>query len=255
MKKQLTPTELWHISAEALHTEEYRRVYSSAIDFIIKDKDLSILDTACGSGFPTADLINLGYKNIEASDADETSVSELKENFNKIGINIPIHAGKWQELASKISKKFDIVINSDNSFVYMDGWMGEELIGNKEKAFEKMQVVLKNFYDALKPGGMAIIGLGKHYLPNNDSIFQRTFNLKKDGDDFVIVWSSVLNWETRIHNWTTTVTSSTSEGTCHKNSYLLTKDELAEQARKTGFKTVHVLEPDGARDNLIVAIK
>ena len=255
MKKQLTPTEQWHISAEALHTKEYREVYSAALAFIIRDKNLSILDTACGSGFPTADLINLGYKNIEASDADRASVAELKENFNKLGINIPIHTSKWQELAAKIPKKFDVVINSDNSFVYMDGWMGEELPKGKEKAFERMQIVLKNFYDVLKPGGMAIIGLGKHYLPNNDSTFQRTFNLKKDGGEYVIVWSSVLNWETRIHNWTTKIDSSTSEGNCLKNSYLLTKDELAEQARKTGFKTVHVLEPDGARDNLIIAIK
>jgi len=148
MKKQLTPTELWHISAEALHTKEYRGCILLHSPLSIRDKKLSIWIQRCGSGFRQLILSIWGYKNIEQVMLHNLCC-RAQGKLHKLGITIPIHTKQWQELAAKIPKKFDVVVNSDNSFVtWMAGWE-RSCLKVKRGSFEKMQVVLQNFYDVL----------------------------------------------------------------------------------------------------------
>jgi SAM-dependent methyltransferase len=165
-KKILNATELWHLSAEGLHDIAYHVKYTEALAFLIRDKNCSILDTASGGGFPTVDLYRAGFTKIEASDADEKSVKILESFFNELKMSIPVSEGRWQDLSKKIDKKYDVVINSDNSLVYMDGWPGGTPIASGlEQISKRLSLALRSFYELLNDDGFVIIGLGKHYDP------------------------------------------------------------------------------------------
>lgn len=263
-KKILNATELWHLSAEALHDQEYLNRYVTALTFLIREKNLHILDTACGSGFPATDLYKRGFIHIEASDADANSVAELSRYFESFGLAIPVSEGLWQEIASKINKKFDVILNTDNSLVYMDGWSEnglDSIASGFENISKRLSLVLKNFYDLLSEDGFVIIGLGKHYDPAlSDEHWKdsghKIFHTSKNNRDIQIEWKIKTDWQdTRLLDWTITAEGVDVEGSTQKKAYLVTKYELAEIMRGVGFKKVHIFEPDGTRDNLIVGIK
>jgi SAM-dependent methyltransferase len=257
MKTQLTQSELWRLSAEALHDQEYRSRYCNALVFTIRDKGLSILDTAGGMGFPSMDLHEAGFINLNISDGDENFTANLQKCFTEQGLQIPVYYSPWQELSSHVKQQFDVVVNADNSFVYMDGWMGGPVVEGFDKITERMRGVLKEFLQVTKQGGLVIIGLGKHYNPatTNAPMINR-FKLQKEKEDYDIEWiGGVDDWDKRIHVWTTRINSQSSEGLFVRKSYLITKDELVEQMKQVGFSTVHILEPDLTRDNLIIGIK
>jgi hypothetical protein len=255
MKKQIDDqSEIWTIAAGGIHDNEYRTTYSQALDSIIRDKNLEILDTAGGTGFPTMDLYNLGYKNISVTDGDEVLAGELQKQFEAKGISIKAIPTLWQELGQKVSKKFDIVLNADNAFVYMDGWTGGKTVEGKDAVLARLKIGLENFYEVTKSGGLTIVGLGKHYVPTFTHS-DRNFKFTKDGEDYDIKWEGIYNWDRRINEWTTTVESENHSGSFLRKAYLVTKEELADLMKKVGFKDVHVFEPENTRDNLIIGTK
>lgn len=255
MKKTIDDqSEIWTIAAGGIHDEAYRTAYSQALDFIIRDKNLELLDTAGGTGFPTMDLYNLGYKNLSVTDGDESLATELQKHFDDQHIGIKAIHASWQELNKKVSKTFDVVLNTDNSFVYMDGWVGGKTEEGKENVLARLKIGLQNFFDVTKPGGFTLIGLGKHYVPTfTHSI--RDFKFSKNGENYDIKWEGIYDWDKRINEWTTTISSEESEGEFLRKAYLVTKEELADLMKQVGFKQVHIFEPDAARDNLIIGIK
>ncbi len=255
VRKDLNPTEVWHLSAEALHDEKYRNAYITALASVIKNKNLRILDTACGSGFPAIDLYEKGFHSIEASDADAQSVRELEVYFKDQNIPIPVSEGLWQELAQKVAKHFQVLVCADNSIVYMDGWADGTPEQGKEKVFERLSLVLKNFYDLLEDDGIAIVGLGKHY--RLDVVAHKTpiRDLEKDGDIIHIDWNIDMDWEKRNAIWRTDIHGEKISGSTTQIAYLVTKEELADLMRKVGFKTVQIIEPEDTRDNLVVGTK
>jgi ubiquinone/menaquinone biosynthesis C-methylase UbiE len=254
MKKELNHSEVWAIAGGALHDEEYRTKYSEVLAFLLRDKNLKIIDTAGGTGFPTLDLYKLGFTNLSVTDGNETYAKELQEKFKKEGMNIQTLHSSWQEIGTKVSDKYDAIVNADNSFVYMDGWMGGETEEGAENIFKRVQVCLKNFLEILNKDGFAIIGLGKHYVPSYTGT-NKQFESEKDGEHFHTDWSAVYDWNKRINTWTVKAESENSKGEFVKKAYLITKEELAEQMKKAGFRRVYVVVPDGTRDDLIVGIK
>lgn len=254
MKKELTQPEVWEIAGNALHDKEYRDNYSEALAFILKDKTLKILDTAGGTGFPTFDLYKLGFTNLSVTDGNETFAKELQEKFQLEGMNIQAHHSSWQELATKISEKFDAIVNADNSFVYMDGWNGGDTPEGMENIIPRMQLCLKNFFEVTKKNGIVVIGLGKHYVPTYTGT-NRSFDSERDGEHFHTIWTAEYDWNKRVLTWTTKVESESSQGEFVKKAYLITKEELANQMKAVGFRKVYILEPDDTRDNLVIGFK
>ncbi|MBI2463715.1 class I SAM-dependent methyltransferase [Candidatus Peregrinibacteria bacterium] len=253
-QKILNPTEIWHISAEALNSKKYRKKYIDALSFLIRDKKLTILDSACGSGFPVTDLYNNGFTKITASDADKKSVKFLQTHFKNLNMPVPVYTIEWQKLNKKIQNKFDVLVNAGNSLIYMDGWSEGTFVSGTKKVFKRISLVLKNFYDVLQDDGFAIIGLAKHYHLGTTKL-TTIFDLTKNKKKYHIEWRSVMDWHNRNHQWTTNIEGKNVKGSVLRKSYLFTKDELATLMRKVGFKKVHILEPDGTRDNLIIGFK
>lgn len=160
MKTVLSQSEIWQIAAVSFHTETYRATYMEALDFVLRDKGLSILDTAGGTGFPTLDLYERGYQDISVTDGDERLAVALQERFDAHQIKISAVHSRWHELATKIERKFDAVLNVDNSFVYIDGWLGGDVAEGKDAVVERLRIGLENFFAVTKAGGFTVIGLG-----------------------------------------------------------------------------------------------
>jgi SAM-dependent methyltransferase len=260
---RLSPSEVWHLSAYALHTPEYVNAYTDALGTSIGDTLFSVLDTACGSGFPLANLHERGFRSVQASDSDEYSVDRLKESLRASGIDCDVFLSSWQELADRVPGKFDVLINADNSFVYMDGWDPDSELARdhyrpgKEHAFKRAELVLSNFLSRLVPGGRAVVGLGKHYVQGN-----REWQMDLRPVDLSVIglppqeveqrWRGNMDWETRTHEWYTDVRGEGVEVTVLRKSYLFTKEEIADLMRVVGFSQVAIMEPENTRDNLII---
>lgn len=241
---ELSQTEIWEISAAMLHTPTYRRDYAKAIAEIIQDRNASILDTACGTGFPTLDLYEMGFKNITCSDGDEESAKKLGALFKEKGLNIPVFTSTWQDLGKNIDKKFDFVINVDNSLVYLDGWF-DNTTYDPEEASKRITEVLKNFYDLLKPGGTAIIGSCETFP---EDVNERTYLEKESeykGQKIGTAWHSKYDWEHRVREWTPIIKYGGKEIRKTLKSYIVKKDEVENLVKKAGFEDVQVVDIRG----------
>jgi hypothetical protein len=143
MKKELNHSEVWAIAGGALHDEEYRTKYSEVLAFLLRDKNLKIIDTAGGTGFPTLDLYKLGFTNLSVTDGNETYAKELQEKFKKEGMNIQTLHSSWQEIGTKVSDKYDAIVNADNSFKHCLGCESELKVSGRFRSIEETKTILE----------------------------------------------------------------------------------------------------------------
>ncbi|MDE2038301.1 MAG: class I SAM-dependent methyltransferase [Patescibacteria group bacterium] len=263
--KTLNSSEIWSFEAQAIHTVTYEHAYLNALKILLHDKEVKIIDTAAGVGFPTNILYDAGYHNITGLDGDSDSAAYSSKSFKDKGMTISVAVGTWQTLSKTINDKFDVLLNVDNALVYMDGWSDDKnIVSGKDAVFKRFSIVLKEFLTVLKPGGMAILGLGKHYEPTQQGIPEGggsgdnkviPFDLIRDGEPVTMTWTIKRDWNTRHHYSHASVRSRNYVGDIVRAAYLITKDELMQLMKEAGFFQVHLLVPDSTRDNLIIGIK
>ena len=262
--KILTDSEIWSFEAQSIHTEEYEKNYLNALRLILKNHDSKILDAGAGIGFPTSNLFNDGYHNITALDGDEDSAKYSEKLFADKGMQISVKHGKWQYLSNTIVDDYDVLILVDNALVYLDGWSGGPVVDKQEAVFERFRIVLREFLKVLKPNGMVVLGLGKHYEPTQQGVPEgggdkdnkiAPFDLIRDGEPCKMTWYIHRDWDKRHQECRAVVEAKDFGGEILRIAYLITKDELIRLMKEVGFSQVHLLVPDGTRDNLIVGIK
>ena len=272
-RRVLSSRELWELSAQALHDNAYVYAYVGVLEGMIRNRNSSILDTASGLGFPTEQLYDRGFHRIDACDADAASVRRFQLQLERRGVSVKVFQSTWQDLAYTTCRGYDVILNVDNSFVYMDGWEVESphyrahFRPGKEHAFQRGRSLLLGFHNTLNPNGSLIIGIGKHYQPPSKtySIVCATdpgfsFNTRfspvyVDGMPITITWHGCFNWEERVHDWWTTIEGDTVEGVVLRRSYLYTKNELAQLMVDVGFARADIVENEDMRDDLVVGIK
>jgi SAM-dependent methyltransferase len=256
----ITPTEIWDISAELLHTSAYREAYVNALASVVTDKKLKILDTACGTGFPTIDLYKRGFENITCADASSESLVMLKERFKNVGMPVlPTERATWQEHHPSFEGKFNAVVNIDNSLVYMDAWSEEQQMAEgREGVLQRLEAPVRNFYRYLQPNGKAVIGMAKTLDPE---LKARTVPLGEgvhDGHHVKVDWQLEYDWQKRHRNWTieTQIDGAPQPKVSYK-SYIITRAEFTSVLEKVGFKNIRVLEDPGGGvyDDIFVAEK
>ncbi|MEK7140341.1 MAG: class I SAM-dependent methyltransferase [Patescibacteria group bacterium] len=145
----LSNTEIWDLSARLLHNETASNKYLQVLTNEIGSKGAHILDTACGTGFPSIDLYKVGYTEVTAADADAESLERLRVNLGKDGIKIPLVHSTWQELPTHVEGPFEVILNTDNSLVYLDSWAPGQMAENETEIFERISAVLRNFFATL----------------------------------------------------------------------------------------------------------
>lgn len=263
--RTLTDSEIWSFEGQSVHTESYVKAYLNALELVLPDHETKILDTAAGVGFPTENLYLNGYHNITSLDGDADSAAYSTKVFAEKNMPISVATGSWQTLSKTVHDTYDVLINVDNALVYMDGWSGpRDMAEGEEAVFERFRTVLKEFLSVIKPGGMAILGLGKHYEPTQQGIPEGggdkdnkvvPFDLIRDGEPVKMTWHIHRDWQKRHHESKAVVEAKDFGGEILRVAYLITKDELMKLMKEVGFSQVHLLVPDGTRDNLIIGIK
>ena len=81
---------------------------------------LSVLDAACGSGFPALDLIRRGYV-ITCADASATMLGLFQRNAAGSGTRPAAVLARWEELGGRYSECFDVVLCRGCSLIYAGG--------------------------------------------------------------------------------------------------------------------------------------
>ncbi|OCX25402.1 MULTISPECIES: class I SAM-dependent methyltransferase [Pseudomonas] len=102
-----------------------------------------VLDAATGSGFHGAQLHKAGF-DVTACDGSATMVDRARRNFDRLGVDVPVHRCEWQALDARVLGRFDAVLCLGSSLCHL---------------FDRDAriAVLKRFRQMLKPGGMLLI--------------------------------------------------------------------------------------------------
>lgn len=89
------------------------------------DKEVSILDSACGNGVQATALALNGY-NVTATDISSEMVKLANELSQKHNVSISTEVMAWSELPSVFQQQFDIVFNVGNSIVHSPNAVARE---------------------------------------------------------------------------------------------------------------------------------
>jgi len=89
------------------------------------DKEVSILDSACGNGVQATALALNGY-NVTATDISSEMVKLANEFSQKHNVSISTEVKAWSELPSVFQQQFDIVFNVGNSIVHSPNAVARE---------------------------------------------------------------------------------------------------------------------------------
>jgi len=252
-EKTYSGEELWNIAATLFHNPDCSKRYIQYLVDIIQDKNARILDTACGTGFPSIDLYQAGFKNIVGFDGSADAIKLFRERFDKI----PLTVGSWQNIDEIIKDQFYVLLNVDNSLPYMDSWQKEsQMADNEEEINRRVINILKKFYTLLKPNGKLIIAIAK----NNDKSFGSAtqFNLGNgiyDSKQVSAVWNITYDWEHKIKTFDNEVIIDGKTYHMIGRSYLITKEETGDLLTKAGFSRTEIVETDNLYDNFIVGYK
>lgn len=248
----LSINDIWRISSQVLHSAEYKNHYIAAIEKLLPNKTVKILDTASGAGFPAVNLFEKGY-NITGCIQKDGEFTNSK-NYQNISINL-IEA-EWQTLSKNIESNYNYLLNTDNSFIYMDGWTGKMLPKAEEEIWERVQLVLSNFFNTLSLNGVAIIAIGKHYYPSKNRSYKTLEGVVKINEvDHHVLWFNNVDWHKRHNIWETIIKTETRTYSCKQRAYLMTADEIAEQGLLAGFTSATIHRPEKVRDDFIVLTK
>ena len=82
------------------------------------DKNINILDCACGIGTQAIGLAANGY-NVTGSDISDGEIAEAKERAKKNNVSVSFEHADFCALADTFSEQFDIVIAMDNALPHM----------------------------------------------------------------------------------------------------------------------------------------
>lgn len=104
-----------------------------------------VLDAGCGTGLTTMLFARSGVKAI-GLDRSKEMLAIAKQKYDHSGLPLSFIRSSFQKLPRKLSGKFDIVVCLANSISGVES--GRELV-----------TALKNFYGALKPGGVLVLQL------------------------------------------------------------------------------------------------
>lgn len=101
---------------------ETTKIQAKILDKIITaygfNKNVKLLDCACGIGTQAIGLAMLGY-NITASDLSDGELKEAEKRAKENGVNISFKQANFCKLSDSFSQKFNIVIAMDNALPHM----------------------------------------------------------------------------------------------------------------------------------------
>ena len=124
------------MSTEELREFEYAKNHMELLQSY-SNKNISILDSACGNGIQATAFALNGY-NVTATDISCEMITLTKELASKHNVPINTMVKSWSDLPSVYNEQFDIVFNTGNSIVHSQNSI------TREKDISALVQVLKN---------------------------------------------------------------------------------------------------------------
>lgn len=209
-----------------------------------------VLDAGCGSGFPTLDLIEKGYRVI-GTDKSSEMVRQIQINAQKRGISIEAYHVMWSELSKRFDSIFDFAYCRGNSLVYAASWEQNWIVPDRSR--EEISKAVRNFYAVLKPGAAVYIDV----THKSEKPHKEILGVVETGRGPVdITWEIKLDTNNKIRTWTITLKflNNGLEKIYPSYSYLLSGDELMNFFQTAGFKKVEQYVPVKGEGNYDVFI-
>ncbi len=237
-----TLPEVWDFCLEKIYNKP--KFVKGFIKFLnnnnITNKYL-ILDAGCGSGFPSIDLIEKGYR-VVGTDKSSEMVRQVKINAKNRNISIEAHHVMWSELSKKFDDVFDLVYCRGNSLVYAASWEQNWIVPSR--SYEEIKKAASNFYQILKTGGKLYVDVtNKKEIPHKKNI--GTVNTKQGPVN--ITWKIERDTENKIRTWTIILKflNSGKKKIYPSYSYLIDNNELTKLLKNVGFNKVKETQIDG----------
>ncbi len=250
--------EMWNISGQLLHTADYRQRLADLLAAEIGDRSLSILDAACGTGFPLIELHERGFRDLTGADADadllEKFRASIRARADLAGWQPDLIVAKWQELPRRIKGAFDVVMNVDAAIGFMDSWIPGDMRQGRAAIFARVVEVLRNFHAVTRPGGSFFIGLQKNNHKGNNFYPMFVGKMRLTEGEAMAHWDMSYDWENRIKTWVNVIELGERRFEQTRQSYLFDLAELAAFLGEAGFSNVRRLPtPDRLYEDILVA--
>ena len=225
---------LWDKEVRRIWSKDYPKILSN----ILKENSVkSILDTSGGTGYPSIELAQMGW-DISYSDCNIDMYNFFKEKAKKAKVNIPTYLVKWQELDSKVEKKYDALLCRGNSFIAIDGYDIETY--DSSRVIENMKKALNQFYNRLNRGGVLYIDLlHEDKIRTNKEIEYETI-CEEYSYSFKIEYDEKTNIRTNIETIVLSKDNSIKKTIVY--TYPLLEKELREMLLEVGFSSVEKIQ-------------
>ncbi len=213
-----------------------------------------IVDVCAGSGFPSLDLVEIGYT-VQALDGSSRMVELFNRNAQQMGIDGKSRLVRWSELPGDYEGKAWVLLCRGNSLIYAGGSWGEKDIEfDAIAAKDALQKTLERFYGCIKKGGFLYVDkFNKDEIPRE---VKKGF-VEVDGKNEQLLWKVEHDLDRRLRTWTLIRESATGERLCYPNKgYFLMYEELRGMLLKAGFGSVEEVRLESEKNfTVMIAYK
>lgn len=240
INQRLSIADRWDIAAKVWHTDKEIEIIKTLMEHLQISQQSVISDVACGTGFHSINLSNLGH-NVIASDIDENNLKIFSKRLYEDDIkNITVFKMDWLKMQSTLFTKVDALMCLGSSITYFESWKEGKHIDSKNRIVG-LKNVLHNFKNAVKVNGKVIIGFSRHYPENKNLEIVNFEPIVIEGELLEMKWFLELDWKNFQKKWTCDVRSEHNNYTFDLESHLYTLDEF-KSICLTVFDNVEVLD-------------
>lgn len=228
-----TLPEVWDFCLEKIYDRpKYVAGFIELLEKLGIKKESLILDSGCGSGFLTLDLIKKGYRVVGTDKSDEM-IRQIKINARKLGVSIEAYNVMWANLSKRFDPIFDMVYCRGNSLVYAASWERNWIVPSRSR--EEVERGIKNFYAVLKDGGYFYVDVtNRNEKPHEENVGK----VKTKRGPIEIFWEIEHDTKNLVRTWTITLNFLRTGKTkiFPPYSYFLPHEDLIKFMKNAGFK-------------------
>ena len=220
--------ELWQYCLDFAYDRE--AIVAAMQQWLQRQGATSIIDVACGTGFPAIELIRRGVA-MTCSDGSEAMLALFRRNAARAGVAVEPRRVLWQDLEATFGRAFDLVICRGNSLIYAGTWDDEA-----EPDRAALGVALGNFRDCLGPGGALYVDT----IAGEAEAMERYAYPERRVEGRAVRVSEVIRTDParRIRTWHPTITVDGVDYQFERRSHYLLPDELVALLHDAGFREV-----------------
>jgi SAM-dependent methyltransferase len=226
-----TPLDIVVLWQFCLEFEYDRGVLVAGISGWLEQKGVGkILDCACGTGFPSLNLIQRGFQ-VTCTDGSPAMLSAFQSNAEQMRVNARGRLIEWNNLPLHFSKEFDAVFCRGSSLIYAGAW---DRIGIPTK--DSIREAVTSFHSCLREGGYLYVDTTSVENLRNTQCQEYVYPKRCIKGAVVQLTERVETDVVRkVRKWTTKLVV---DGVTHelcRQSYYLPHEELLDMLQDVGF--------------------